>query len=291
MKTSAAIRKFYLSLLLVAVGIFIWVACVVFEPFELHSLEPQYQGKKLTEWAREIDQSDFFRPAAYQQHPKQNAEAIAAIQHIGTNALPAALELCRAQDPWLKVKWETWTRHYHFPAREKHFEGCNIVWALGSVTKPIAPDLARLLKSDDQDIVADAMFFTLAGAGTNAIPPLLELLKDGNSEVRLRAAITLASFFNLQKPANKSNGLLIVPDIENFRAQACAAIPVLLAGLENQKLDLITRLQTIQALGLIREDASTVVPILNRYIKSENNPLILRSYSNALERLTFPATY
>jgi hypothetical protein len=280
-----------LFLLLVAVGIFIWAACVVFEPFELHSPEPQYQGKKLTEWAREIDQMDFLRLPAYRQHPKQNAEAIAAIQHIGTNALPVALELCRAQDPWLKVKWETWTRHYHFPALEKHSEGCNIVWALGSITKPIVPDLVQLLKSNDRDIVADAMFFTLAGAGTNAIPPLLKLLNDGNSEVRLGAAITLASFFNPQKPARESNGLLIVPDSENFRAQARAAIPVLLAGLENQKLDLITRVRTIQALGLIHEDASTVAPILVRHIQKETNTTLLRTYSNALEHLTSPVIF
>jgi HEAT repeat protein len=184
-----------------------------------------------------------------------------------------------------------WTRHYHFPAMEKHFEGCNIVWALGSATKPIVPDLVQLLKSDDQNIVADAMFFTLAGAGTNAIPPLLELLEDGNSEVRLGAAITLASFFNPQKPARESNGLLIVPGSENFRAQARAAIPVLLAGLENQKLDLITRVRTIQALGLIHEDASTVVPILVRHIQKETNTTLLRTYSNALEHLTSPVIF
>jgi HEAT repeat protein len=318
MKISAVIRWSALVALLMTIGIFIWAACVAFEPFELRSPEPQYQGKKLTEWAREIDQSDFFRLPAYQQHPKQNAEAIAAIQHIGTNALPAALELCRAQDPWLRTavlrrveQWvdkynsnieeynqdyskDQWHSEIHFNfvwADEKHSEGCNIVWALGSLTKPIIPDLVQLLKSDDRDIVADAMFFTLAGAGTNAIPPLLELLKDGNSEVRLRAAIALASFFIPQKPAKESNGSLIVPGSENFRTPARATIPVLLAGLENRELDLITRLQVIQALGLIHEDASTVAPILFRHIQKETNTTLLRTYSNALENFIPPINF
>jgi len=248
--------------------------------------EPQYQGKGLTEWAAEIDRSDFFRLPAYQRHQRQNEQAIAAIRHIGTNALPVALGLCAAKDSWLKTKiedWSDWRNNRDWPnkprfqinikpAYEKRFEGGNIVWALGTEAEPAIPALIRLLQSRDMD-VADDVISALPGAGTNAIAPLLELLGKSDDEVHLRAAVTLGSFFRPKLPADESGGCLIVPGSEDFRAQTRAAVPVLLQYLDRKETSPIWRIRVIRALGLIGEDAPEVVPVLIRHIQNETNEL------------------
>jgi HEAT repeat protein len=155
-------------------------------------------------------------------------------------------------------------------AADKNFEGVNIIWALGSMTKPIIPALIQLLQSPDREIAENAMN-ALPGAGTNAIPPLIELLNNPDKEVRLRAAITLGDFFRPKVPPNESNGSLIVTGSENFRSQARAAVPVLLSYLDSREINLIQRTRVIHALGLIREDAPVVVPILIHHIQSETN--------------------
>jgi hypothetical protein len=77
MKISATTRKYFSFVLLV--GIVVWLLGVLLHPFEPRYQEPQYQGKKLTDWAKEIDQGDFFRAPAFQSHQKQNEPAIAAM--------------------------------------------------------------------------------------------------------------------------------------------------------------------------------------------------------------------
>jgi HEAT repeats len=296
-KISVKTRKFVFFVLLA--GILVWLLCVVFHPFWRRLPEPQYEGKRLTEWALEIDQGDFFRMPAYQQHRQQDERAIAAIRHIGTNALPVVLELCRAKDSWFKRRLEEWSYRYNnyiydnYPsegrftfhitwADDKHFAAINIVWALGSMTKPIIPDLIQLLQSRDPEI-AENMMYALPGAGTNAIPPLIKLLNSPDKNVRLRAAIVLGDFFNPQMPANESGSALIVAGSEAFRSQARAAVPVLLHCIDSRDRNLTMRIRAIRALGLIREDASTVVPILVHHLQSETNDFLLPSdYISAL---------
>jgi hypothetical protein len=266
MKVSTTTRKSVLFLALA--GILAWVLCLVFHP-----VEPQYQGKKLTDWAKEIDQIDFFRPPDFQKHEPQSEQAIAAIRQIGTNALPVALKLCSAKDSWLKAQLETWVDRYnrgvcpnepHFQIRissafEKHFEGVNIILALGPAAKSAIPDLLRLLQSRNRGIAEDVML-ALPSAGTNAIPPLTELLNSANEDVRIRAAIVLGY----------------------FKSQGRAAIPMLLQCLENPRLNLVLRIRAIHALGEIKEGASEVVPVVVRHIQTENNSLLLPNYLSVL---------
>ena len=283
MKITADFWKFVFPILLAV--IFAVLLGVVFYLRQPHDSEPEYQGKKLTDWAKEIDLVDFFRLPAYQQHRQQNEQATVAIRHIGTNALPVVLELCRAKDSWLRVKWENWTRRYNFPAVDKHYEGVNIIWALGTMTKPIVPDLVDLLKSRNTEITEDIRY-ALPGAGTNAIPPLLKLLNNPDKEIRLRAALVLGDFFRSKIPPNESNGSLIVAGSESFRSQVAAAVPVLLSGLNDPELNLIQHIRVIRALGLMREDAPVVVPILIHRLQIETNRmtdmLVRANYFSAL---------
>jgi hypothetical protein len=268
--------------------IFIWLLCVIYQPFEPR--QPEYQGKKLTDWAEEIDYGVFFgRPTSTDQ--EQSDRAISAIRQIGTNALPVAIRLCAAKDSWPKRKLEEWIDQYNnevidhnlglpkdqwrsqlpihiTSAGEKQYDGANIIWALGPVAKPIIPDLIRLLENQDQ--LHEYTITMVLGAGTNAIPPLLKLLDNTNQEVRLRAAIVLGYFFQLKTPITLDRRLLVAGS-EDFRPQARAAVPVLLHYLENPNQNSLDRAHVIYSLGLIHENASIVVPTILRLMQSETN--------------------
>ncbi|MGH7990075.1 MAG: HEAT repeat domain-containing protein [Limisphaerales bacterium] len=305
MKISAIARKGVLVVLLIFLAeIFAWLLCIIFQPLEPHYQEPQYEGKKLTDWAKEIDQGAFFgHPLFPKNQREQNELAIAAIRHIGTNALPVAVKLCGAKDSRLKTKLEEWIDQYNYdavnhnlgipkdqrrsqfpirvtPAWDQHYYGANIICALGPAAKPIIPDLIRLLENQDQ--LDDETVTALLGAGTNAIPPLIELLDSTNQDVRLRAAVTLGDFFRPKISPAESNGSLIVTGSKDFRSQARAAVPVLLQYLDSGDINSLWRIRVLRALGLIGEDASVVVPILIRHIQSETNEFIRGNYFEAL---------
>jgi hypothetical protein len=244
-------------ILVLLAGISIGLLCGIFQWFAPPPPEPQYQGKKLTDWAKEIDQLDFFRAPAFQQHQERSERAIAAIRQMGTNAFPVALDSCAANDSWLKKTFEGWAERYndgvwpdqrHFPiqiksADEKRFEGVNIILALGSAAKPAIPSLIQLLQSKDADIADDVMR-ALPGVGTNAVPPLVELLNSANQDARIRAAVVLGDYFG---------------------SQAHAAVPVLLqclASRDQTPIAYITRVHALHALCRLESN----VPVMRDII-------------------------
>lgn len=266
-----SIRWKWLAAIVLA-GIVAWWIYSLLRPFKLRHPEPSYQGKTLQAWAREVDLNDFFRKPTYRQRHEKSERAIVAIQHIGTNALPAALDLLAAKYPWLKRKTEEviqqwidrynsqveehnegfskdqWRRKIQFAfisEGERQYEGANIIWALGATTKPIVPQLIQLFQSPDKEIVEN-MMLALPGAGTNVVPPLIKLLDNTNKDVRIRSAMILGKFFS---------------------SQAHPAVPVLLHCLNDSNLNLVRHLEAIYSLGCIGQDASVIVPAVTNYIR------------------------
>jgi HEAT repeat protein len=291
MTISKTVRISFLLVVLLG-GFLVWSLCSIFHPFE--PKEPQYQGKKLSDWSAEIDPGVFSGHPLSSSNQEQSNLAISAIRHIGTNALPVAVRLCEAKDSWFKMRlvawaerynWSNWPEQRRFPiniksAAEKNYEGANIIWALGPAAKPIIPDLIRLLENQDQ--LNEYTVTLLLGAGTNAIPPLVKLLDGANPEVRLRAAIVLGNFFQPKAPVTP-NSPLLVAGTEDFRPEVRAAVPVLLQCLDSRNQNLATRIRAIYALGLIHEDASEAVPAIIRHIQSEtNNPIMCSDCISAL---------
>jgi len=62
--------------------------------------EPEYQGKKLSEWVQAYIPKAYFSryPADAAAHSKSH-EAEVAIRHIGTNALPQLMKWINAETP------------------------------------------------------------------------------------------------------------------------------------------------------------------------------------------------
>ncbi|MGH7950514.1 MAG: HEAT repeat domain-containing protein, partial [Limisphaerales bacterium] len=216
------------------------------------------------------------------------------------HTLPASTTFVKLHYLWKrsKIKFEEWAQRHNdndWPnpprfeiniksAWEKQQEGVNIIWALGPTTKSVVPDLANLLRSRHKDVAENAMY-ALPGAGTNAIPPLLELLNDPDKTIRLRAAITLGDFFRLKLPPDESGGLPLVAGSENFRSQARAAVSVLLPCLDDQKMDYTMRIRAIRTLGLIKEEPSAVVSSFLRHVQSETNRITFLLRNNYLSAL------
>jgi hypothetical protein len=63
MKISATTRKYFSFVLLV--GIVVWLLGVLLHPFEPRYQEPQYQGKKLTDWQRRLTRVIFSEPPLF----------------------------------------------------------------------------------------------------------------------------------------------------------------------------------------------------------------------------------
>jgi hypothetical protein len=205
MKISAAVRRSFLFVLLAVAGIFVWSLCAFFGLFEPRLPEPQFQGKKLTDWAQDVFPSDYLPYVSNPALRAKNDRAIAAIRQMGTNTLPTALQLCGARDSWFKLKLEELTSYnsdgvlkYRItPEWERHEKGNNIILALGPAAAPAIPILIQLLQSSDAGI-ADSVMVSLPAIGTNVVPPLTGLLDSPNELVRIRAAIILGRNFGAQ---------------------------------------------------------------------------------------------
>lgn len=269
MKISATTRNCVFFVLLA--GIFVWLLFAIFRPFE-----PRYQGKRLTEWAKEVCPLEPFSPKDWRSSElrAQNDRAVAAIQHIGANAaLPWALKLCRTRDSWLKRKLEDgiqdWANgyndqvgeyneihsrhewrseiHVHLTtAADKQAEGGNIIWALGPKAAPAIPALIQLLQNQDETFVSVATY-ALRGIGTDAVPPVMALLNSTNRVIRFRA----------------------ISALELFGPEARIAVPALVQCLASP--DPATRDCAVRSLASIKTDAPLVVPAIVRCAENDTN--------------------
>jgi HEAT repeats len=252
MEISPTIRRWFFFALLA--GIIAWLVCVIFHPFE-----PRYQGKRLTDWAEEVYPTDVYSSQSLPTGLRaQSARAVAVIQQIGTNALPLALSLCRTKDSWLKRKLEECTKYnsggvvrYIITTEwQKHEEGANIIWALGSAAKPAIPALIQLLQSQDRDIAMRAVD-ALPGAGTNAIPPLIELLDSANQDVRQRAMTALGLL------GRQAHAAAIAPIV----------VPAIVHFIQTETNDIY-----FWTLGNFGTNAESAVPVLTNILGSFQPP-------------------
>ncbi|HWF18029.1 MAG TPA: HEAT repeat domain-containing protein [Verrucomicrobiae bacterium] len=221
-------RILFISMAVIFAAAFAW--------FVLKPREPSYQGKTLTGWLEGFYSSMQDRP-----------DAINALHHISSNAIPTLLNYVAAKDSRLEKSLLKWN--------EKH----------PRMTLPLYPE------TEKQEL-ADQGFQILGPDAKSAVPQLIALLKDDDENVRLTAAYCLGCIGDEAKSA--------VPDlIKEFEreesvppnynpAAACAlgkigpsaraAIPVLTAGLTNRSPNLV-----VQA-ALINLHAASITPIVEQ---------------------------
>lgn len=124
-----------------------------------------YQGKPVKAWLFQLRGAD----------PKRNAEAEAALDALGTNAIPELIRLVRAKDAGWRIL--IWGHAAQLPPRVR----ARILWRIGPTNAcVIRPMAAQALKR-------------LGPAAAPAVPALAQMLRQGSSPYEQQeAAQTLA---------------------------------------------------------------------------------------------------
>ena len=182
MKISTVIWKCRPFLL---VGILVWLLCIIFHPFE-----PRYEGRRLSAWAADLLAPDEFWDTlpASEALAKQD-KAVAAIRHFGIKAMPLAIKWCGAEDSALEEKLKDWINgqkifQVQIPSDSDYQRrGVKIFEVLGPIAKPAIPSLIKLLGEKDHNAACIASS-DLVYIGPDAIPPLIDALKNQNAQVR-----------------------------------------------------------------------------------------------------------
>ena len=170
----------------------------------LFSDEPSYGGKRLGDWLKNrVEGGGDFTPAAKD-----------AIQHLGTNAIPALLKrLVYVRPP------------YCFSPFQINIDAASGFVVLGERAKSALPELQTLMDGTNKEIALAAMIAT-CGTGSNAIPFLIKGLTNQFADVRDEAANILTSsdlgaqFPEQRKPAIPFLIKLLNDPDENVRMNA-----------------------------------------------------------------------
>ena len=235
------------------------VAVLVFAAwFVLLSRQPQYEGKNLSHWLRQLESAQDIELPQWQ-------ESARALRQMGTNTLPWLIAPLKASDPPWKARAVDWFREVlnkdlsgQLVARDRQ-RSLMAFQVLGPVARPLIPEIAAMMTNANPEI-ADAAFSALTRIGTpECVPPLIQTLTNGSAILRPAVVVSLGS----------------------LRGVARDAVPGLVATLNNQNESENLRFEAARALGLIGRDPQLVVPALIRAL-GETNVYVVRAAAVAL---------
>jgi hypothetical protein len=183
-------------LILLAASVLPAIGVVAFWPGER---EPEYNGKKLSEWLRE------YRQPVGAMAPTISQEAPDAVRHIGTNALPFLVKWIR--DDRDMPRWRAklfhiaYTWNLQSSARKKALEfiaqrqllAYRATWAfqiLGQSATPAIPELTRVARDGNESSAFQALT-ALASVAKQSFLPLLAFANDRNYKWRIQAISAL----------------------------------------------------------------------------------------------------
>jgi hypothetical protein len=198
--------------------------------------EPSYNGHSLSEWLHAA------RPG-YHNPTAPPAEAKAAIDKIGTNAIPTLLKWTSYELPKLKAKLSPYfSTGDHFADAEEAFH------ILGPVAHPAIPELTRLaITSAGEDRVMRCSR-CLAYIGPEAVPALAAIISDYHGKARYYPIAVLAHY-----------------QIK-FHTNAQAAVPALIKCLNDQ--DHRVQSVAVSVLGDLALSPSITIPALTNSLHS-----------------------
>lgn len=213
--------------------------------------EPVYQGKPLSAWL------EFYDPANPNKSNAQMGVAQAAIIQIGTNAIPALLQMLRTPDlPWKNRLFAL--------AQKQHF----------IKIKYIEPFRTYEMAAMGLEV--------LGPRATDAVPELMKIF-DQNPSPQCRAAIARvvglmgpeakAAVPSLLRGATNADGVTrgnSLWALGRIHAEPELTIPVFINGLHDT--DLGVQLSAASGLGTFGPAAKAAVPALVKYIETKQQP-------------------
>src|SRR5260221_308103 len=190
-------RRLYLLLigLVVVVGLFLALA------FPSREREPEYGGKRLSEWVMRL-------PWTPENEP---SEAEDAIRSIGTNAIPYLLDWIRYYpSDWRRSLDDKFFQFTYLLGRarilqdQKEMRAIAAMWAFkvfSAEADQSMPALANLLNSSKAKKIQIRAAGALGFCGKNALPPLLAVLTNQDVGLRIAAAESIGLLRTNARPA------------------------------------------------------------------------------------------
>ena len=164
--------------------------------------EPRYGGKTVRDWSAALPDLNCRVSDRDGIVLDMTNAAVAALQVAGSDAVPRLRSELRARD---SVWYGIHCRLYYGPpawlysltsmfpflepgptSRERHKNAGLAACVLGKTAQELAPDLARLLDSQEREPV---YAFALARMGTNGLPGLIRALSDGKGRLEILVAL------------------------------------------------------------------------------------------------------
>jgi hypothetical protein len=259
-------------------GIIALVAALILGP---HENEPEYNGRKLSEWLhfyrfpdsapwpKGSDQGNAAFEARRRDVP---IEARKAIQHIGTNAIPFLIQRIGAKHTtqsrivWHAIKWKP-TRWAISPLERHLVRTAEATWEavsgfeiLGETASAAVPDLTRLLDSNDfagqfPPPVTPPPAAALLFIGKPGLPPVLRYAANPTNAWRNMVVRSLCSA------------------ADRLGTNAVLLLPTLIAGLSDPNNTVAC--SCAQALGRINAEPELVVPALIKAMNGTVQSLVV----------------
>jgi len=237
---------------LLFVVIVIAVACVV--RISSYRIEPSYKGRTLTTWlTRHADHG-----VSTILSDDDRAEAEAAVRRLGTNALPALLDMAKVRDSSLKAALleklpdQLRTRlglRADYDYNDLARDGFQI---LGSAAKPAVPVLVTWLNDKDQSVRATAleMLGAIGPSAEDSIAAIVGLLRTGNSWCD---GVALTSLGEIRSKPN-------------------LVVPLLVEKITNSSTSRIDRIYALMAVGEFHTEGRAAISVVQEYLSDPDPP-------------------
>lgn len=278
--------------------------------------EPSYHGKTLKQWMNQYCWPH--NPTATDLHPRKvffedlesrQKEAADAVQHIGTNAIPALLDwadkevsvawkhkllttLPKRLQNWHPVGWWLVGRdHYRADRALRGF------YILGSNAIPAVPELTHrmMTRSSDSGRIAA---LALANMGAAGLPALLSALT--NTQAANRVMIVRSAANATRAASNDVSGILVLAQCVRDTDASVGAAAAMELGFITTRPDLTVsaladglkvsagqvRARSADALGNYGARARSAVPVLLLY-QNDPDPFVRECVTRALQQLVF----
>ncbi|MCL5099004.1 MAG: HEAT repeat domain-containing protein [Candidatus Omnitrophica bacterium] len=249
--------------------------------------EPVYQGKQLSDWLQDL---------CHGQSAQLRDQAKNAIRQIGTNAIPTLLDMVRARDSRLKLKFMQWTsrqsmvRFRFQPAMVLHTEAVTAFSVLGPAAIPAIEPLAEILGHSETAFTAAN---ALAQLGSNSVPILVQALTNDDWRVRYAAATAFTSevpdeqtvvpaLVASLKDGNPNVRIMAARSLANIGQDPDRVVPALMANLDDPIPDV--RASTARALGRFGSLGAPAVPILSK-MSRDANPAVRNAATEVLRKI------
>jgi hypothetical protein len=274
--------------ILLLTGAFLALA-VSFTVFWPQKKEPEYQGKKLSEWVT--------APVG----ANGTLEVRKAMLAMGTNCVPFLVAWVQYDPPaWRKRLFEL-ARYLHLgPSRDTRADRAEAAWSLMTVLGPQAagavPALRRLTREGTTAHMRSMAMMVLRELGDTAVPALVEIAGDTNNSYRNVAVALLVTRTDLGNYRARANSVLLSSVKDADLSIAVNAIlglgfsgahpELVIPALTNALSDSRARVRhsACMALEWVGHDARAAVPALNRAL-NDSDPQVRSAARGALLKI------